>query len=136
MKTCNIKSLNWILGIVLAILSIVTSLADSFDSSWFEPILIVTSPIAGGIAILVGLQYHNFWGLGPNSRHFWALYSTISACVVFGVVICAVNDATVDPYLSNSPLMYLAFCLFPVFGMFIGMVWNLVDDIRASLMYR
>jgi hypothetical protein len=55
---------------------------------------------------------------------------------VFGVVICAVNDATVDPYLSNSPLMYLAFCLFPVFGMFIGMVWNLVDDIRASLMYR
>ena len=57
MKTCNIKALNWTLGIVLAILSIVTSLADNFDSSWFEPILIVTSLIAGGIAILVGLWF-------------------------------------------------------------------------------
>lgn len=134
-KTWEMKTWNWVLGGLLIALSILTSLADWFNWSCFELILIVTTILVGITTIVVTFQYHGYdeWH-EYNPRKFWISYSIISAFVCFGIVVVSLNSNLLDPSLSY--FMYLAFPVVPIVGVVGGMIWDVVDDVMVSLMYR
>ena len=118
-QTNKMKKIDKKLGIALAILSVISCVANYFNV-FANPVL-VTNFILGVLAMTLAMMetYHYREYYSQNSSWFWFIYS-----VVFGVVLIANFYATglewVNKQFGLSLMMGLWPTILPVLGVFFG----------------
>lgn len=125
------KNFNWIFGVVLAIVSILTIMANYFNVVTLF-VTIVDAMLSVSFGFIAMLQVYHYQSLqNHNPGKFWLIYSTCGGVVLIGVCYASIFNL-VSKRFAVSTMIGLTSILIPIFGVLIGDIARVLTKSESS----
>ena len=129
----EMKNFNKMLGIILAILSLISCAANYFYAMDL-PVTVVCFGFSVFVGFVAMMQVYHYqeWSTDCNPGIFWFLYSATSGILLIGLVYVT-GFQLIENHLATSILTGFSPTLVPVIGIFVGDLGRIIIKSEPSV---